>query len=82
VYVQIGIQLAGIALLIAMLRYKTIALFLLFPLSIAFTYINAVYTNYGHTAENIVGFVVLWLIYGVLIAKSWEEFPSKRTASA
>ncbi len=81
-YVQIGIQLAGIALLVAMLRFKTIALLLLFPLSVVFTYINAVHTNYGHIIENVMSFVVFWLVYGVLIAKSWKEFPADRTESA
>jgi uncharacterized membrane protein len=82
VYVQIGIQLVGIALLIGVLRHRAIALFLLFPLSVVFTYINAVYTNYGHTTENIVGFVLVWLVYGVQVGKVWKNFRLNRRQSA
>lgn len=72
VTVQISIQLFGVICLFFILKRKLSALLIFAVLSVAFTYINAVYTNYVHEIENIVSFIVFWGAYGYVLFKGWS----------
>ena len=68
---QISIQLIGAICLFFILKRKLLALLVFALVSVAFTYINAFYTNYSHEIENTVVFVVFWSVYGYLLYKGW-----------
>ena len=74
VYLQIGLHFAGAFLLFFTARFKKVALFSLFTLSIVFTFINAKYLNYGHVQANVMGLTIFWGIYGCLAWLTREAF--------
>ena len=67
VAIQIVLQLFTVVLLWLVRRYNSIALFLLFVLAIPFTYINAVYTNYGNMGVQVFVVTLCWALYGYLL---------------
>jgi hypothetical protein len=89
VTVQISIQVFSVFSLLFVLKRNITALILFFIASVAFTYINAIYTNYAHEIENIVSFIVFWSAYGYVLFKSWAvntpnkaSKPTTKSASA
>ena len=86
---QISIQVFGAACLFFVLKRKITALALFFIASVAFTYIHAMYTNYAHETENIILFIVFWVLYGATLLKGWTvntpnkaSKPTAKSASA
>lgn len=78
VTIQIVLQLFGVALLAFVIKRKLIALITFLVISTPFIYINAVYVNYAHEAQNIVSFIVFWLIYGYFLYKGWVVNPPNK----
>lgn len=68
---QISVQVFGVFCLFFVLKRSLTALILFAIASIAFTYINSIYTNYAHELENVVSFLVFWVAYGYVLFKSW-----------
>ncbi|GAA0857617.1 hypothetical protein GCM10009114_24110 [Aliiglaciecola litoralis] len=73
VTVQIGLQLFSVILLFFTLKRKLIALITFFVVSMVFTFVNAVYTNYAHEFENVAFFIIFWCVYGYILFKGWSQ---------
>jgi hypothetical protein len=74
VMIQIGLQLFGVALLWYVRRYQPLALVAFAALSIPFTYINAVYVNYGHSWAHLLLAPLFWITFGALVLAVKREF--------
>ncbi|MDH5232338.1 MAG: hypothetical protein OEY38_19925 [Gammaproteobacteria bacterium] len=75
VTVQISIQLFAVICLFYTLKRKLSALITFAIASMAFTYINAVYTNSAHELENVVSLILFWGVYGYMLFKGWQTKP-------
>jgi hypothetical protein len=83
VAIQIVLQLISVVLLYFARRFNPIALFLLILLSAPFTYINALYTNYGSASIQFVVVTLGWGFYGCLVYSVKDKFQERmRGASA
>ena len=77
VLIQITIQLIAAVFLWLVRNYNPIALALLFVSSVLFTYINAVYTNYGSTMLQVLVVTICWAIYGYLVMGVKDKFQQR-----
>ena len=77
VAIQIALQSVAVVLLWLVWRYNPIALVLLFIVSIPFTYINAVYTNSGSPALQILVVTLGWAVYGYLVFGVRKKFQQR-----
>jgi hypothetical protein len=77
VLIQIALQFTAAVLLWLVRRYNPIALALLFALSVPFTYINAVYTNYGNATLQIIVVTLGWALYGYLVLRVKYKFQQR-----
>jgi hypothetical protein len=80
VTVQISIQLFSVICLFFILKRKLAALLVFAVASLAFTYINAIYTNYAHEIENVISFIVFWSVYGFVLFKGWPINPPNKAS--
>lgn len=81
VYTQITLQLLAAIFLFFARHYNPIALFLFVVLSIPFTYINSVYTNYGNMVVQLIAVTIFWGVFGYLIYGVRHKFIQKIRAS-
>jgi hypothetical protein len=77
VAIQIALQSLAVVLLWLVRRYNPIALVLLFATSIPFTYINAVYTNYGNPVLQVLVVTIGWAVYGYLVFGVRKKFQKR-----
>jgi len=80
VWIQIVLQLAGAWALWHVRQYRSVALIAFVVLSVPFTFINAVYTNYGHIGIHLVVVPLFWLIYGALVFRVRHRFAGTRNS--
>jgi hypothetical protein len=81
VFIQITLQALSALLLFFVRRYNPIALFLFLMLSVPFTYINAVYTNYGNLFAQLVVVSLIWASFGYLIYGVQHKFKQQINAT-
>jgi hypothetical protein len=65
-----GLQVAGVVLLILMFWFRIVPGVLFLLLSGVFFYINATYTNYGNLLEHLIGVPIFWVIFSALFYKA------------
>ena len=61
VTIQIVLQTAAIIALVYVRKFNFVSLIVFIILAIPFTYINAIYTNYGHLIQHLILVPIFWV---------------------